>query len=55
MSLHDENGIAPDAGVRGPKDREENPHDLAPEGHLEEDPLSTDPGTDTDAESEHTR
>ncbi len=60
MSLHNEDGIAPDSGVTGPRDREEHPHDLAPDAHLEDDPLNqdgpdTDPATDVDTESGHTR
>jgi len=51
MSLHNEDGIAPDSGVTGPRDREEHPHDLAPDAQLEDDPLNQEHPKVPDAEA----
>lgn len=48
MSLHNEDGIAPDSGVTGPKSRMEEPHELAPDERVED-------AKADDGESEHTR
>ena len=51
MSLHNEDGIAPDSGVTGPRAHQEHPHDLAPDAHIEDDPLSQEHPKVPDAEA----